>query len=109
MPNVVGPKPSPPPPVNPQFAMTSPRPVTTPSPRPPRHRQPGENLSQLVFGDSRQHHLEYLQDTSCCVMYLTLEGDGSSDTESVRVSRLCIVLVTVKSSKTLILIKRYFC
>ncbi|XP_052078320.1 protein inturned-like isoform X2 [Mytilus californianus] len=84
MPNVVGPKPSPPPPVNPQFAMTSPRPVTTPSPRPPRHRQPGENLSQLVFGDSRQHHLEYLQDTSCCVMYLTLEGDGSSDTESVR-------------------------
>ncbi|CAC5374341.1 INTU [Mytilus coruscus] len=84
MPNVVGPKPSPPPPVNPQFAMTSTRPVTTPSPRPPRHRQPGENLSQLVFGDSRQHHLEYLQDTSCCVMYLTLEGDGSSDTESVR-------------------------
>ena len=85
VPNVVGPKPSPPPPVNPQFAVTSPRPVTTtPSPRPPRHRKAGENLSHLVFGDKESPET-YIQGTSCCVMYLTLEGEGSSDTESVRV------------------------
>ena len=84
----MGPKPSPPPPVNPQFALTSPRPVTTPSPRPQHHRKPGENLSDLVFGDGIQNHLSYLQGTSCCVMYLTLEGDGSADTESVRVNYL---------------------
>jgi hypothetical protein len=39
-----------------------------------------------VFGDGIQNHLSYLQGTSCCVMYLTLEGDGSADTESVRVN-----------------------